>query len=726
MSRVDLTVVVTTHSEGLVTHKTMLSVFEGTKRIEEAGYNYEILVHIDNGDKATKQYFKRYKDDKNNKKIRVFENGFGDSGLSRNFAVQKARGEYIAFLDGGDLTSDNWYERALAKLKKSNEEIVVHPEAVMSFYSFDQGIYLMYQKAAAPSDSTTLSLIDANLWYSAVMARRKTFLKVPYTKKTPGYSFDDYVFNIEIINAGIKHEIADSTVLFYRRSSALFSSEDREHAIIPYMELFNYQKIKKIELNSKMDDAEPVRSINRIKQNKMYRAIRENRVLNSFITPMASLFVKKQAEEDKGDSSFDFVVREWKKINRIETQLYPYKRNLECIQMCPNDVQTRIGEAYCEVSKMISKKPDYVFIVPWLVRGGGDKVVLNYIEALHELHKDWHFAVIATEANAESPWADRLPGCADFIEFGKYVPKLNMAELDKLMSLIITQLDCKRLHIVNSMYGYNWAIRHKDLIGDNYDLNVTLFNEEPIPESNGEGVFAYDDPYLRDIIEVTRMVSTDNQRMVNRMFAQNGFDNKAQFKVHYQPMLDMECKMPKKEFVEDGKLHILWAGRVAPVKMPEIVAEIGRRLDPEKYSIDVYGEISGGVDNHIFDNIRTIKYHGSYDSFDALPLEKYDLLLYTSWNDGMPNTILEATAAGLPVIASDDGGVGEFIQDDKTGLLVKDMVNPNAYIEIIKGVKDIQKLRKYVENAQKLLKTRHSWDAFLKNVRKDLVDGKNK
>src|SRR5207248_1467672 len=36
----------------------------------------------------------------------------------------------------------------------------------------------------------------------------------------------------------------------------------------------------------------------------------------------------------------------------------------------------------------------------------------------------------------------------------------------------------------------------------------------------------------------------------------------------------------------------------------------------------------------------------------------------------MPNALLEAMAAGLPVVASAVGGIGEIVSNDRTGLLV--------------------------------------------------------
>ncbi len=48
----------------------------------------------------------------------------------------------------------------------------------------------------------------------------------------------------------------------------------------------------------------------------------------------------------------------------------------------------------------------------------------------------------------------------------------------------------------------------------------------------------------------------------------------------------------------------------------------------------------------------------------------FDVFVLPSWIEGMPVTILEAMAAGIPVVATPVGGVPELVLEGKTGLLV--------------------------------------------------------
>lgn len=55
---------------------------------------------------------------------------------------------------------------------------------------------------------------------------------------------------------------------------------------------------------------------------------------------------------------------------------------------------------------------------------------------------------------------------------------------------------------------------------------------------------------------------------------------------------------------------------------------------------------------------------------DALSMLKaFDLVVLPSWEEGIPRTLMEAMAAGVPVIASDIPGNRELIEDQETGLL---------------------------------------------------------
>jgi glycosyltransferase involved in cell wall biosynthesis len=51
-------------------------------------------------------------------------------------------------------------------------------------------------------------------------------------------------------------------------------------------------------------------------------------------------------------------------------------------------------------------------------------------------------------------------------------------------------------------------------------------------------------------------------------------------------------------------------------------------------------------------------------------MQGFDLFVLPSFDEGISNTILEAMATGVPVIASDVGGNPELVADGETGFLV--------------------------------------------------------
>ena len=48
----------------------------------------------------------------------------------------------------------------------------------------------------------------------------------------------------------------------------------------------------------------------------------------------------------------------------------------------------------------------------------------------------------------------------------------------------------------------------------------------------------------------------------------------------------------------------------------------------------------------------------------------FDIVAQSSMSEGLPNVLLEAAAAGCPLVATDAGGSSEIVVDGLTGLLV--------------------------------------------------------
>ena len=83
----------------------------------------------------------------------------------------------------------------------------------------------------------------------------------------------------------------------------------------------------------------------------------------------------------------------------------------------------------------------------------------------------------------------------------------------------------------------------------------------------------------------------------------------------------------------------------------------------------------GQVTVHYIERTSNIDLVASY--FQAA-----DIYVHASKAETFPNTILEAMACGLPVVASDVGGIGEQVVNGLTGLLVES-VNPDSLAQAI-------------------------------------------
>ncbi len=143
--------------------------------------------------------------------------------------------------------------------------------------------------------------------------------------------------------------------------------------------------------------------------------------------------------------------------------------------------------------------------------------------------------------------------------------------------------------------------------------------------------------------------------------------------------------------------------------------------------IDLYGD--GPLKDELekltkqLDIEKQVCFHG-YVTVDEIrcALQNHSVLLAPSVTasdddkEGLPNTILEGMASGLPVIASDHAAIPEAVFHQKTGLLVPER-DPKAIAEALEQLLD-QKLD--VDNmrreARKLIEKKYSVKQFVQNT----------
>lgn len=104
-------------------------------------------------------------------------------------------------------------------------------------------------------------------------------------------------------------------------------------------------------------------------------------------------------------------------------------------------------------------------------------------------------------------------------------------------------------------------------------------------------------------------------------------------------------------------------------------------------------------------------------------LKACDIFIRPSRSEGMGNSFVEAMAARLPVIATQEGGIADFLFDEiqnpgvpTTGFAVR----ANSPEDIAKAVRDIidnpEKVNVVIETAFKMVKEKYDWDLIAKDM----------
>lgn len=145
--------------------------------------------------------------------------------VSRNIAIEEARGEYIIMLDGDDLFAPDMLEKAYWKAKETDADMVMWDYAVFKEEKEieKEKIKLSSLVSISPSDKISLLRRPAFTWVR--------LLKVDTIKKlnirfTPGLTKQDIPFHWKLVTSLDKISIIPEHLSFYRQQP--FSTTNRK------------------------------------------------------------------------------------------------------------------------------------------------------------------------------------------------------------------------------------------------------------------------------------------------------------------------------------------------------------------------------------------------------------------------------------------------------------------------------------------------------------------
>ncbi len=406
----------------------------------------------------------------------------------------------------------------------------------------------------------------------------------------------------------------------------------------------------------------------------------------------------------------EWLLEEWREVHAIDPQLFPESGLAEIIPHY-HVPTSRIAGPYLELCGLCGEGVSHLFLAPWLVRGGADLVTLNYVQSLITQGMAENILLITT-LNADSPWKRRVPESVRVVEFGKRYDFLSPEEQERLLVRLLLQMAPGIIHNINSDLGYRIFAKYGKALASTSRLYVSSFCFDYTEQGRTVGYGVW---YLSKCFDSLEAVWSDNQAHLNELQRMYAFD-KEKLHVLYQPAPQIpgrrrfDSAPPNK----DG-LSILWAGRLDRQKRPDILIRIAQRCRDLPIRFHVYGSPVIDTDAYTgaFSNLENLTYHGGFDGLPSLPAEEYDLFLYTSEWDGLPNVLLEAISLRLPVIASDVGGISELIQHEKTGFLIAPYDDVDQFSDCLRKIAENPSvLGPISDNAYWLVSSRHSWEAF--------------
>ncbi|MDR2781997.1 MAG: glycosyltransferase [Holosporaceae bacterium] len=645
----DISVVVTVGNDEIVAHHAMKSLFKAIDYAGESGITSEILIVLDTVSLETKQYFSRYE---NNEICKIFNVDFLDNWESKNFGADNAVGKYVTFLEAKDLFSENWLAEAFKVSESSSEKIIAHP---MYEVHFDKDMDIV--KCENRKKRINFKLLSGNIFTSGYFAEKEVFTKHRFISSNK-YFDPDWSFNCG--TAKYKHCSVDRTVVFVRELKKKSSFVDK----------------LKYDLDGHLCHPIdfPVKCLWRYGCYKLFKLFAFLKYINGFMHRHRYIWYQKFLNgvyfRPGNLKKPKWLMQTIIDINRIEPiiQSWKYKHIL-----CSYDKGCFL-ESFClaKLLNLYDKDTTCCIFMPFIGIGGAEKVACRYIDELQNTHS--HITVFTTDKN---PNATKrvLPTNIKVIHLDELFDNLSNHQKVKIIASLMIHHRPTMIYFYNSYSFFETLAAYGDEISRYSKIYLNVFALS-FTKDTKEMLWCNVD-YLSKTIPHLSKIITDNRGLINELAELYGI-SKEKFICNYS-YTDLHDNVPE---LRDGTFNVFWASRIHREKRLDLLWEIVKKCE----NLPIFFHIFGiGKDNYLnkLKKNRNVKYYGGFTEFANIVRPDFDLFLYTSESDGIPNVLLEVMSYGYSVIAPNVGGISEVINEEN-GFLVENYLDTDRYVEILK------------------------------------------
>lgn len=331
---------------------------------------------------------------------------------------------------------------------------------------------------------------------------------------------------------------------------------------------------------------------------------------------------------------------------------------------------------------LAGKSYEFVVLIPHIRMSGAARVSSVFTRALSEVVGEKRILVVCTDSS-ELEFQHWFPEKFDLFDGSVIFQSVEAGLRTQLLYDLLRGVGARAVFNVNSRLAWDAMEVYGRQLSQEFRVYSYLFTWEETASGVRVG---YPIQWLRNTSDWHHVIFTDSKMLADDVRTRFGYDDGrcAVIPLH-TPAESRELAVTRAG--RERRRVFLWSGRFDRQKRTDLLIAVAKACPQVEFHI--YGKSvvdKAGLDPKDLPSNCTLK--GTYkDLSEVFGEENYAGFLYTSQWDGIPTILLDIGAVGLPIVASDVGGVSEVVTAE-TGWLVSPFGSVNAYVAAIKQIID--------------------------------------